>query len=153
MSGNQWTGIFLLVVLMGGCSQPHNYDECVMEKMKGQPQAMIDHAQNLCEAEFPYERILYGYKNNIEVEWLTLGNLIYVNIPKNHGGYNITRYKASFAKQCEPTSGWMNRDVFTLTKTFEFKNNETTSTIDVGSAADEYRCMRTDEIHGIKVKK
>jgi len=37
---------------------PSNYDECMLEKMKGQQNNMRSFAENSCEIEFPMEKLL-----------------------------------------------------------------------------------------------
>lgn len=105
---------FIIVSLLAFTSAcgVQNYDECVLKEMKGQSREMITHARDLCEAKFPFEKEIYGYKDNIDIGWWSTSDSIHLNISNNYGNYRITRYKASFSeKKCSDT------DTYTLTKT------------------------------------
>ncbi|WP_285390872.1 hypothetical protein [Marinobacter azerbaijanicus] len=129
----------------GGWFGPDNYEECVLEKMKGQTKEMMWTAQTACEKEFPYEKELYGYKENLEISWATGGLSIYLMIKENRGDYMVTRYKAKFAKkQCSEVSSTSD---YLLTEEFRFPQGAKRAYISTPDA-EKYKCMRTEIIWG-----
>jgi hypothetical protein len=64
---------------------PDNYEECVLEKMKGQPKEMMWTAQTACEKKFSFEKELYDYSDDLEINWVTSGSNIYLVIEENTG--------------------------------------------------------------------
>ncbi len=97
--------IFLLYIFLmllpfnvnAGWFGPDNYEECVLERMKGQDKAMIQIARKACEKKFPFEKVLdYNYRNNIEISWFRDDSNLYLEINENHGEYNLTRCNAAF---------------------------------------------------------
>lgn len=142
---------FLLPLLVTACDAPSSYDECVLKEMKGQAKEMVVHARDLCESKFPFEKELYGYKDKIDIGWWSSPESLYVRINKNFGEYRITRYKASFSpKDCANITGYMSTEAYTITKTFEFNHRSDDASVYIGSGADQYKCMRTEEIHGVR---
>lgn len=143
--------VILLSALVTACDVPSNYDECVLKEMKGQSKEVVVNARGLCESKFPFEKILYGYEDSIDVGWWSASESLYIQINKNYGKYRITRYKASFSvEECANITVGTSSDVYTLTKTFEFEHGADSVSVYLGSGADQYKCMRTDEIHGIR---
>jgi hypothetical protein len=123
---------------------PDNYEDCVLEKMKGQNKAMISTARKACEKQFPYEKELYGYHDNIEIGWFSDASRLYLRIENNYGEYTVTKYKANFSKkQCDETK---TSSDYTLTKTFVFSTGKSAS-VSVENAG-EYKCMQTETIWG-----
>jgi len=77
-----------------GWLSPDTYDECVLERMKGQAKAMIYHARNACELEFPYEKKLQYMDDLIDYAWGVDSESVGLNIKSNHSKYKITRASA-----------------------------------------------------------
>lgn len=124
---------------------PDNYEDCVLEKMKGQTKEMIWTARTACEKQFPFEKELRDYNDNIKVDWGGFGSDLFISIKANHGDYIITKYKAQFSKKsCEESTS--NSD-YTLTKVFFFEAGVDTSSVSAADA-DKYKCMRTNMIWG-----
>lgn len=78
---------------------PDNFEECVLDKMKGQNKSMIYTARKACEIKFPYEKKLESHKGEIEVSWGTNAVGVVLTIEKNISKYRITRYKARFSEK------------------------------------------------------
>jgi len=137
-------GLFPLNAIPGWFG-PDNYEDCVLEKMKGQDKVMIATARKACEKRFPFEKELHDYGDNLEIDWLSLESRLYLFISKNLGEYAVTRYEASFSKKAcdEPQT----RSDYTLSETFAFSAGETLASLDIENA-DEYKCMRTNSIWG-----
>lgn len=138
--------VFVPVTVHAGFFGADNYEDCVLEKMKGQNKLMIRIAQKSCEKKFPYEKELLYYKDNIEINWYSDAYSLNITITENNGDYLISRYKATFAtKPCTKISS--NND-YTLTKTFRFSGKIQKSSITLNNA-DQYKCMRTDRVWGL----
>ena len=124
---------------------PDNYEECVLEKMKGQNEAMIPTARKACEKKFPYEKVLEYYKDKIEINWYSDQNSLNLSITENYGDYEITRYKAIFSeKKCKDVKSSYD---YTLEKTFKFKGRAKSASI-IFENGSKYHCMRTEKIWG-----
>lgn len=82
----------------GGILGPSNYEECVLEKMKGQQQYMLSTAREACQKAFP-DKSTEGELDNelIKYDWCnsssTLQTICIRDQPKN---YKITRVDAIF---------------------------------------------------------
>ncbi len=123
-----------------------NYEDCFLEKVKGQHKFMFDTARKACERQFPFEKELYRYKDNIEIGWWSSDEKsIYLQIKNNYGDYSITRYRANFSEK--PCSETKSSSDYTLTKMFVFNIGETVTSISVENAAQQ-KCMDTDTIWG-----
>jgi hypothetical protein len=143
--------LLCLLALLIACDAPQNYDECVLHEMKGQSKEMVGHARDICEAKFPFEKKLYGYEDYIDVGWWTNADSLHVQINKNYGKYRITRYKASFSKvACSQIRGYLSTYAYTITKIFEFGRGNESASVYVGGDVTAYKCMRTDDIFGIR---
>lgn len=85
-----------------GIFGPSNYDECVLDKMKGQDKFMIHTARAACDKLFPekpIEKILQG----VAYEWLSAKDNEYTLVIKEgQNYYSITAVDAIFfEKSCE----------------------------------------------------
>ncbi len=128
---------------------PNNYDDCVLEKMKGQDKSMLYTARKACEKEFPFEKELPDYKEDIEIGWYNEVSSLHLDIQKNFGEYEITRYRASFSKKsCDEVESTSD---YAISKTFDFSSGGNSSSVRLENAS-EFKCMRTDTIWG-KYKK
>ena len=134
------------VLAEAGWFGPDNYEECVLDKMKGQDRGMLPTAEKACEKQFPFEKKLFRYQGNIDIDWTSDESWMYLDIKRNSGGYRVTRYMVTFTSNaCDNVTSEAD---YTLTKTFYFDSGETTSAIEVDST-DSYRCMQTTAIWGI----
>ena len=135
--------------VQAGWFGPSNYEECILIKMKGQDRSMFRFAKDACEQEFPHEKELFEYLDKIDYSWQNNGNDIYLKIKKNLGKYRITKYKASFSKKsCDNIK--VTSD-YSVTKTFLFNKYIKISPVSVENA-NEYKCMRTIKIWGMRKK-
>ena len=135
--------------VQAGWFGPSNYEECILIKMKGQDRSMFRFAEDACEQEFPHEKELFEYLDKIDYSWQNNGNDIYLKIKKNLGKYRITKYKASFSKKsCDNIK--VTSD-YSVTKTFLFNKYIKISPVSVENA-NEYKCMRTIKIWGMRKK-
>lgn len=93
--------IFLAVLpcsVNAGWFCPENYEDCVLEKMKGQDKSMISVARKACEKKFPFEKVLdVNQENKIKIDWFIDESHLYLEITENYGEYNVTRCEAVFS--------------------------------------------------------
>lgn len=98
--------IYILVFLMvfspifseaGWFSKPKNFDECVLEKMKGQDKSMRPYAVRACRKLFPEVRLSVSEIENIEMSWKSDDSSISLMIDRNDSNYQITKCEASFS--------------------------------------------------------
>lgn len=73
-----------------------NYNDCVLEKMKGQDRGMIGTARAACAEQFPQEMPLVQGENytdgDIQYDWCeTEDDSITVCVKKNESAYKITK--------------------------------------------------------------
>lgn len=138
--------ILLMVVLLHGCG-PVSYDECLLEKMKGQDSSMIGTVAQVCENKFPYEHELYGYKDKLDISWSSGPLGLVLKLRSDYGDYSVTKYKAKFSKKPCPEAR-SNSD-YTFQEVFHFEKGSHEA-VSLLPGAEEYQCMATLEIHGIK---
>ena len=151
--------IFLSFILLfpallpAGASEPGSYNECVLQKIRGQVKSTISSARRICESEFPFEKKLRGYDKKMEIKWRSTSDTLHLAIQANHGDYRITRFNAKFAiKPCNEIRG-LGGSAYTITKEFVFDSGKEEASVYVGEDAEKYKCMRSAEIYGIKKNK
>jgi hypothetical protein len=67
---------------------PSNYDECILDKMKGQSSSLLTQAKNACEISFPIEKLLDTNMWSVQEQKLFHGH--------DNGSADITyKYKAT----------------------------------------------------------
>jgi hypothetical protein len=74
---------------------PSNYEECVVEKMKGQDKSMVWRVEEACEIKFPFERET-GLRDGENFKWnweLRPNGKVALLIAKNDTVWSITRAK------------------------------------------------------------
>lgn len=132
------TSIFYLSSAWCGLFGPSNYDECVLDKMKGQLVSMRLHAENACEISFPKEKILdtniwSGYAkepnfSDIKYEYKKTSNQHIDIIMANESNYKVTKIRLVTKDSCGKNALILD-DVFVaaplLGNTFTAKVNET----------------------------
>ncbi len=128
-----------------GIFGPDNYEECVLDKMKGQAKNLIYVARKACEKKFPYEKDLGSYSSEYEFSWMPYNdNSVYFSISKNYGEYNITRVKVTFsANLCNDNTSLRNEHTETVELSFKqdaFINFTT---------AKNYKCAWVNNLWGI----
>lgn len=151
----------------GWFSGPENYDECMLEKMKGQDKSMRGHAMRACRKLFPIEpvekEIFWIEWSKIKTAWRQNGSTIEITIEENLSNYNISKIVATFSTQkCGKedleftlTEDFIFRDEnpSRLKKIFSSENEEwkTTSFVQI-SDNQKYECMREKTIWGYPKK-
>lgn len=97
--------IVLLLLVIGSTPSygwspfgPSNYQECVVEKMKGQDRSIIWRVEDACEIAFPYEtEVSVKDENYLSWAWELRGSSrVALLITKNETVYKITRAKLLF---------------------------------------------------------
>lgn len=87
--------LFTISPAHAGLFGPKNYDECVLDKMKGQDRSLLYNARSACEREFP--SIVKLDNNKIEYTWCessaTSEVICMKNAPKS---YKIERIEGLF---------------------------------------------------------
>ena len=78
-----------------GIFGPSNYEECVVEKMKGQDKSMVWRVEEACEVKFPFEReIDLRNSDNFKWSWEQRGTgNVAIKIERNDTVWTITRAK------------------------------------------------------------
>ncbi|GAB6111556.1 hypothetical protein [Desulfomicrobium salsuginis] len=94
---------FYSSVATAGWFGPSNFDECVIEGMKGQDKSMVRLVAKMCEKKFPFEKKLsFDYLGHIKYEWIPRQESISFEIKENSGDYIVTKIMASFTtEECE----------------------------------------------------
>lgn len=96
------TAVINVILLFGmspaqaGWFGPSNFDDCVLEKMRGQAPNMIGVARSACRAQFPEEILLqegiHYKKGQIKNSWYnTSKDTITISIDENKTDYKVTR--------------------------------------------------------------
>ena len=90
--------ITLPVGAHAGLFGPDNYEECMLDKMKGQNSSMYTTAHKACAKIFKLEQeVFYPIKK----EWVYNSGSITITIIENPTDYNFTRGQFSFSsKEC-----------------------------------------------------
>ena len=152
--------LFLISILLTSHAQaafwgPDNYEDCVLEKMRGQDNSLLSMAKKSCEREFPYEKYLSSYQGNTEISWGPSQNRLYLKIVRNSGEYTVTKYKAAFSPElCSkikpPKGPQLLSDVspeYTFIGTFRFPPGSDTAYLKVDNP-EQYKCFRAIEAWG-----
>ena len=128
-----------------GIFGPDNYEECVLDKMKGQAKSLIFIARKACEKKFPYEKNLGSYFNEYEFSWVPHNdNAIYFSIDKNYGEYRVTRARVIFSSNlCEDNTSLPDDHM----KIVELSEKQDAIISD--NSAKHYKCARVDNLWGI----
>lgn len=94
---------FYSSVATAGWFGPSNFDECVIEGMKGQDKSMVRLVAKMCEKKFPFEKQLgFDYLGNIKYEWIPRQESILFKIKENSGDYIVTKIIAKFTtEECD----------------------------------------------------
>jgi hypothetical protein len=131
------TSIFYLSSAWCGLFGPSSYDECVLDKMKGQLASMRLHAENVCEISFPKEKLLdtniwSGYAkepnfSDIKYEYKITTNQLIDIIMENESNYKVTKIRLVTKDSCKKDS--LSLDVVDVTapimgNTFTAKVND-----------------------------
>ena len=135
-------------VVYSGWFGPTNFDECVIEDMKGQVEEMRYVVFRSCEKKFPYEKRLNNdYKElNMEYSWIGDGDSIEISIDENTGDYIITKLRVKFSKKtCIKADGLYGFET-DLEKIVRLDGGRFAKIN--AKNADSFNCMRIEEIYG-----
>lgn len=137
---------FLGGTAYGAWLGPDNYEECVLEKMKGQPKNMKGIAMVACEKKFPYEKEIF-INEEVNINWLSADEGEFkMRVDENFSKYNITRSMHEFSKKtCEN----IQKSDFTLTKIFVFPKSTSSSRPVSIKNSSEYKCSRLTRLWGM----
>lgn len=135
-----------------GLFGPDNYDECLLDKMKGQPNNMRNTVYKVCERKFPYEKVIWsseGTYNYIEldevrVSWISSDGRIFATLV-NNSEYEITRVTRKFGKvkNCNENA---DMSEFPFSLTFYFSSSLESSTTHKNAA--DMNCSYTKIVYG-----
>lgn len=95
--------IIFLLPAKAGIFGPANYEECMLEKMKGQERSMYSIASSYCREKFPPEPTRKVIDLEIE-DWTweqNPGNKITVTVKKLPKGAKLEKADAIFYDECE----------------------------------------------------
>ncbi len=134
---NKFTIIAIFFITMsnawGGFFGPSNFDECMLDKMKGQLSSMRSSAINTCEIAFPSEKSLdtnmwSSLSENISYDYTKTTNQLIDVVIKNESNYKITKIRIVTKDSCK--KGALSLDVVDVTapligNTFTAKVNDT----------------------------
>ena len=77
--------------------KPSNYEECLLDVMKGQERIMLRTAKVACEKKFPFVKELST--SAIDLSWTQMGNALVLTIKENPEDYGILRVKYLFSEK------------------------------------------------------
>ena len=106
---NRFFGLVFFLMLSSSANSglfgPDNYDECLLDQMKGQSNNMRGTVNKICERKFPYEKKLWSHNTNyntiehdqISTSWEKSDGRIFLSLV-NNSKYEITRVTKFFGK-------------------------------------------------------
>jgi len=140
--------LFLPTAAFAGFFGPSNFDECMVDKMKGQDPIMYSNVQKLCINKF--ERELPNYASKIKYEWgLGLFGLN-ITIKENRGKYGLTKLYARFSEK--PCKRSIEKDYSEEIK-FDFNGHRLGSALAMEAPKINYQCIRIQRIFGVESPK
>jgi hypothetical protein len=121
---------------------PSNYEECVVEKMKGQDRAMINRVHDACELRFPHEREL-GLMTEPDFRWtwgMQPDGKVSFRIITNETKYDITRAQLLlFESNCGSSTQFLESPAIA-----DFRTPRVGSiSVSPVSKAGDFRCAQT----------
>lgn len=145
--------MFLLIIstsLTAETRAPANYNECVLQNIRGKVGSTISRARRQCESAFPFEKKLHNYDTKVEIKWWSTSASLHIAIKSNYGDYRITRFVATFSTI--PCDGILETggEVYTLREEFIFDLGQEESSVYVGEDAERFKCMKSAGIYGTK---
>ena len=129
-----------------------NYEECLLESMKGQLAGMFSYAKKACEIKHPFEKELkYGThfdNKNLNIVWEGGSQLIKLTVEPNTTDNRVTRAIFKFSKvNCDSVKD----EDYTLVKEFDFGRYGKSANARV-PAASSYVCRKTVAVYGKRIK-
>ena len=146
--------IFVPMVGLAGWFDPDNYEDCVLEKMKGQDRGLISTARKACRYQFPKEIELQGQWGNVDIMWKWSDSSLIAEITRNDSEYEVTRFKAIFStvpcdKQKSPSDHLLTKTfVFSKGgKIFDFTGEQNIASVIVDNVS-QYKCRTSLTLWG-----
>lgn len=164
------TLVFLQIIMLpwvtvAGLFGPSNFEECMVEKMRGQPSNMYGDVYQLCKKRFPIKEPkksrVHPKTDELQYTWhqsaLTTSIFepskayIAIKITRNKTGYKLTDFVGTFSeKECAVSAD----TDFKYTVPFEVSELSLTPNEESASAHNEtgrtYKCVRLTEFYGYK---
>mgnify|MGYP003980597653 CR=1 FL=1 len=141
-------------VCYAGIFGPDNFEDCVLEKLKGQEvtRYTINLARTVCEEKFPSEKLLlqgtHYQDGDIKINWVeSNGDNISIKLEKSTSEYKITKVKLKFSKipcKMSPKLHEYNHGVMFIFSKWSKKVSE--YVVD----GNKMKCMLQEEIWGKK---
>lgn len=155
---NRFFGLVFFLMLSSSANSglfgPDNYDECLLDKMKGQSKNMRQTVNKICERKFPYEKVIWSSEGNynyierdeVRVNWSSSDGRIFATLV-NNSEYEITRVTRAIGKvkSCKPGDD-IGRAEFPFSLTFYFSSSLESSAA-LKNAAD-MNCSYTKIVYG-----
>lgn len=128
------------------------YDECVIEKMRGQDPSMKRFVSRACEKLYPFEREIqetfHFRKGDIEISWcVKLPPKVSACIERNNSDYRITRAIVRFTKEACGSEIFAMSNSREIEFVFPERFPKADSTLE---EAESYQCMHRSKIFGIR---
>jgi hypothetical protein len=144
---------------VAGLFGPSNFEECMVEKMKGQSESMLGIVHQLCREKFPVKEPkrtkVHPRANDLEYTWHQSSlktspfepakPYVAIKITRNSTGYLLTNFVGKFSeKDCSAST---DAD-FKYSISFDFLISESASAYnDTGRT---FKCVRLTEFYGHK---
>ena len=151
--------VMLLVaphLAIAGWFGPDNYDECIVDKMKGQEKSMMSRVVSACRSKFPQPYSIAEYagwsdksSKEILIDWLGEE----VKVVKNDSPYTVTEVILKFSKKdCDELTKSSQPDPFTFydSPNFSFKIAGSVGRAEQGFNPAIYKCARLYDVLGLK---
>lgn len=126
-----------------------NFDECVLNKMKGQNEKMLGHARGACRRLFPKEVDITSHLELAKPKWSTTANRISVEVPNYFAEIMNTRFAALLTKGDCDAESFPKPEAISVE--FKFSNKEGKSSLSLRNA-NEYNCFVPIGLWGIEIK-
>lgn len=129
---------------------PSNYNECMVEGMKGQDRSMSRQVHLACERKFEVE-LRDALLASIDISWNTTQSSLIYSVTKNDTDYAITRIIAAFSESpCDkPQREFKDLYEFNFQGWIPGADPKTEKEIEV-SGAGRYRCSMKQRVFGIR---
>lgn len=139
-------------VMAGLFGGPSNYDECMVERMKGQERYMYSTVKKSCEREF---EVKVEKKYLVDLDWTdTTSSGVIVSIGKNDSEFEVTRAALIFSKKsCEESkdTDFNVQGEANFSSWIPGKSSATKTEVKLDNSYS-VKCFRTVEVYGRRIK-
>lgn len=108
-----------LGLLLSGCVGPSSYEECMLDKMKGQTPAMQSIAHKTCSKKFDVEQNVSFLRDKLK-NWDFDQKTVVINFDESDGDYIITKGRFAFSNEI----GTENEIKFSDAQTIVFRSGQ-----------------------------